>query len=173
MVDVIDLQIENTKNFVANGVVVHNSTFESLACETPVIVTMTGGLQEQVTDLSNIEVTEEMMLKRNIEKVGTTQYEHGFGIEPSSKSIIGSQQVPYIAEDRINKKDFIQALMSIHTLSAKQRRELGKTGREHIMKNYNFQEFLKKWDDLFMSVYEKNGSWSERKNYKTWELRSL
>ena len=25
------------------------STFESLACETPIVVTMTGGLQEQVT----------------------------------------------------------------------------------------------------------------------------
>ena len=61
------------------------STLESLACETPIIVSMTGGLQEQVTDGENW---------------------FGVGIEPSSKAIIGSQEVPYIYEDRLNKEDF-------------------------------------------------------------------
>ena len=51
------------------------ATLESLSCETPIIVTMTGGLQEQVTD-------------------GEEWF--GIGIEPSSKTVIGSQQVPYI-----------------------------------------------------------------------------
>ena len=50
------------------------ATLESLSCGTPIIVTMTGGLQEQVTD-------------------GEKWF--GIGIEPSSKALIGSQQVPY------------------------------------------------------------------------------
>ena len=39
------------------------STLESLSCETPIIATMTGGLQEQVTNLEM--VSHEHMLKRN------------------------------------------------------------------------------------------------------------
>jgi len=49
------------------------SSLESLSCGTPVINTMTGGLQEQVFD--------------------GEQY-FGVGIEPASKAIIGTQQVP-------------------------------------------------------------------------------
>ena len=40
------------------------STFESLMCETPIIVTMTGGLQEQVTYTE--KVSKDIMEKRNI-----------------------------------------------------------------------------------------------------------
>ena len=42
------------------------ATLESLSCGTPIIVNMTGGLQEQVTDGKN---------------------SFGFGIEPASKTV--------------------------------------------------------------------------------------
>ena len=32
------------------------------------------------------------------------------GIEPAAKALIGSQDVPYIWEDRVSKEDFIDAL---------------------------------------------------------------
>jgi len=149
------------------------ATFESMACETPVIVNMTGGLQEQVTDLTSINVSEEYMLDRNIKHKGITVYENGVGVEPSSKAIIGSQQVPYIYEDRVNKDDFINALKTIYEMPIELRREMGKKGREHVVKNYNFPDFLKKWDELLMSVYERYGSWETRRNYKTWEMRNI
>ena len=60
------------------------ATFESLACGTPIIATMTGGLQEQVTYID--EVTHENMLERNANNKAYTIYEHGIGLEPSSKS---------------------------------------------------------------------------------------
>lgn len=81
------------------------ATLESLSCETPIIVNMTGGLQEQVTD-------------------GEEWF--GIGIEPASKAIIGSQDVPYIYEDRVCKDDFVNALMEFYNLSKEQREELGK-----------------------------------------------
>ena len=80
-------------------------TLESLSCGTPIIVNMTGGLQEQVTD-------------------GEEWF--GIGIEPSSKSIIGSQDVPYIYEDRINGEEFKAALRKIYEMSKEERKELGK-----------------------------------------------
>ena len=128
------------------------ATLESLSCETPIIVTMTGGLQEQVTD-------------------GEEWF--GIGIEPSSKTVIGSQQVPYIYEDRINKEDFKAALHKIYNMTPDERQELGKKGRNHVMKNYSFEKYCDKWVEIMTEVYEKHGSWDERKGYNAWELKEL
>lgn len=147
------------------------ATFESLACETPIVVNMTGGLQEQVTPVE--EVTEELMLKRNREADPVTVYEHGVGIEPCSKTVIGSQQVAYIYEDRISEKDFVKALETMYNLSPEERKKMGKAGREHVLKNYNFDNFINTWIEFLEGVHEKHGSWNERKGYKTWELREI
>jgi len=128
------------------------ATLESLSCGTPIIVNMTGGLQEQVTD-------------------GKEWF--GIGIEPSSKAIIGSQEVPYIYEDRVSKEDFINALLKMYNMKKEEREELGRKGREHVMKNYNFENYIKKWDEIFTDVHERLGSWENRKNYKSWTFEEV
>jgi glycosyltransferase involved in cell wall biosynthesis len=145
------------------------STFESLACETPIIVTMTGGLQEQVTFVD--EVSHDSTLKRNKKAKPVTEYEHGIGLEPASKAIIGSQEVPFIYEDRISEKQVVDALMKMYEYGKDRRNELGAAGREHVMKNYNFKDFAKKWEEILVDAHENYGSWDNRKNYKSWELR--
>jgi len=120
------------------------ATLESLSCGTPIVVNMTGGLQEQITN-------------------GTDWF--GVPIFPTSKAIIGSQSVPYIYEDRIDRNQFVSALTKIYEASPDSRKEMGLLGREHVMKNYNFINFQKKWVKLMESVYENNGSWQTRKNY--------
>lgn len=128
------------------------ATLESLSCETPIIVNMTGGLQEQVTD-------------------GEEWF--GIGIEPASKAVIGSQQVPYIYEDRVSKEDFIAALKKIYSMSPGERKLLGMKGRQHVVRNYNFQNFNKQWVDLIDSVVENYGSWETRKGYTAWDFREI
>jgi glycosyltransferase involved in cell wall biosynthesis len=128
------------------------ATLESLSCGTPIIVNMTGGLQEQVTD-------------------GEEWF--GIGIEPNSKSVIGSQQVPFIYEDRIGKEDFIAALEKMYYMSEEERALLGAKGMEHVQKNYNFEKFQERWIELMENVYKKHGSWSERKGYKSWTLKEV
>tara|TARA_R100000808_G_scaffold20160_1_gene43647 strand:+ start:1868 stop:3118 length:1251 start_codon:yes stop_codon:yes gene_type:complete len=126
------------------------STLESLSCATPIMVNMTGGLQDQVTDGENW---------------------FGVGLEPSSKAIIGSQQVPYIYEDRLSKEDFVQGLMKLYTMSAEEREALGSAGREWTQTHFNFDRFVESWDKLFTDVYEKNGSWDTRQGYEPYEVR--
>lgn len=125
------------------------ATFESLACETPIIVTMTGGLQEQVTDGKNW---------------------FGIGIEPSSKAIIGSQDIPWIYEDRLSGKEVVDAMEKMYNMTQEERSEMGQMGRQHVTTKYNREKIMKKWDELFTQVYDEMGSWENRKNYKAWEL---
>ena len=128
------------------------STLESLNCGTPIIATMTGGLQEQVTD-------------------GKKWF--GVGIEPSSRSIIGSQDVPYIYEDRISKEDFISALRKIYNMTKAERKKLGTAGRKYVLKNYGFEKYVEQWDETFKTIREKYGSWEDRKNYKSWSIKEV
>jgi glycosyltransferase involved in cell wall biosynthesis len=147
------------------------ATLESLATETPIIVTMTGGLQEQVTKCEKVSL--ETMIKRNKTAARVTQYEHGFGIEPSSKSIIGSLDVPYIYEDRLNGDKVVDALVQFYNLSQEERRQMGTAGRQHVMENYNFDTFIKQWDEVFTSVHEHGGCWETRKNYKAYSFKEV
>jgi len=128
------------------------ATLESLSCETPILVNMTGGLQDQITDGENW---------------------FGIGLEPTSKTIIGSQQVPFIYEDRINKDDFINALVKLYEMTPKERNALGASGREWTQKQFNFDNFIQQWDDLFTKVHEEKGSWETRTGYQAYEMRTF
>ena len=127
------------------------SVLESLSCGTPVIVNKTGGMQDQA--------------------IGKNGEHFGVVIEPTSRAVIGSQEVPYIYEDRISKEDFIEALEKIHNMTREERKDIGRKAREHIEKNFSFQDYVKSWDKLFQEVYEKNGSWETRKNYQSWSVK--
>jgi len=128
------------------------ATLESLSCGTPIVVSMTGGLQEQVTDGKNW---------------------FGFGIEPSSKSVIGSLQVPYIYEDRIAQKDFNDALTKAIKISDKAYKKMSIQAREHVMNNYNFEAYTKRWVEIMDDLIERHGSWDSRKLYDRWHLMEV
>jgi len=128
------------------------ATLESLSCGTPIIVNMTGGLQEQVTDGKNF---------------------FGFGLEPASKTVIGSLQVPYIYEDRISQKDFEKALTSAINLRQKAYKKMVTLGRLHVRDNYGFNEFELAWVELMDGVVNKYGSWQTRKGYDRWHLKEI
>ena len=122
------------------------ATLESLSCGTPIIATMTGGLQEQL--------------------LGDGE-QFGVPLFPTSKAIIGSQNVPYIYEDRLNKDHFISALNNIYDIGLDARLEMGAKGRQHVMKNYHFGDFKKKWAEFMLKVHEEEGSWDTRKKRST------
>lgn len=128
------------------------ATLESLSCNTPIIVNMTGGLQEQVTDGENW---------------------FGIGLEPSSKAVIGSQDVPYIYEDRLDEKDVVEAMLKMYNMSQEERATLGSRGQKHVEKNYSFEKFNSTWPSLLENIHKKFGSWESRKNYKAWHLMEI
>ena len=113
---------------------------------------MTGGMQEQVTDGENW---------------------FGVGLEPASKAIIGSLDVPYIYEDRVSGKDVVDAMLKMYNMTKEEREEMGRQGREHVLKNYGFDQYAERWSNLMLEAHEEFGSWATRKGYKSWEMMSL
>jgi glycosyltransferase involved in cell wall biosynthesis len=128
------------------------ATLESLSCGTPIIVNMTGGLQEQVTDGSNW---------------------FGWGIQPASKAIIGSLEVPYIYEDRISQDDFESTLSKALKINKQKYKKMSLQGREHVSKSYNFEDYEKGWVNLMDEFIEKYGSWDTRTGYQRWHLLEI
>jgi glycosyltransferase involved in cell wall biosynthesis len=113
------------------------------------------------------------MLERNSNSEQVTEYEHGIGIEPASKSIIGSQQVPFIYEDRLSGDAVSNAFMKMYEYGHEKRKSLGEAGRKHVLENYNFKDFSEKWEKILLDVYNNKGSWEDRKGYKKWELIAI
>ena len=130
------------------------ATLESLSCGKPIIVSMTGGLQEQV-------------------RAPGAKEEYGVGIKPASKAIIGSQQIPWIYEDRLNGEDVVEALETMYFMSKEKRTELGLAGRQHVMDNYNFETFNKTWVDTLTQLHEEEGSWETRKHTQRWVIEEI
>ncbi len=128
------------------------STLESLACGTPIIVNMTGGLQEQVTN-------------------GSEWF--GWGIQPNSKTVIGSLQVPYIYEDRIGQSDFEKVMTKALKLPKTKYKKMSEAGIKHVKDNFSFEKFEKQWVTFMDRVVEESGSWETRKNYKRWHLMEV
>jgi glycosyltransferase involved in cell wall biosynthesis len=144
-------------------------TFESMACGTPIIATLTGGLQEQVVDID--KVSHEYILERNSKNSGKIiETDRGIGLEPSSKAIIGSQQVPYIYEDRLSEKQVVDALLKMYEYGNEKRDNLGKNCRKYVLENYSYEIFSERWEKIMLDVHKKFGSWETRKNYNRWEL---
>jgi len=125
------------------------STLESLSCGTPIIVNMTGGLQEQVTN-------------------GKEWF--GWGIQPASKAVIGSLQVPYIYEDRLSQEDFSNTLKKALSVSKKAYKKMSLGGMQHVNDNYSFAKYQQGWIDIMDKTIENHGSWGSRTGYKRWHM---
>ena len=50
------------------------------------------------------------------------------------------------------------------------RAELAVKGREHVIKNFNFDNFNQQWVDFMLRMHEEHGSWETRKNYNNIHL---
>ena len=110
---------------------------------------MTGGMQEQVYD-------------------GTNYF--GYGIEPASKAVIGSLQVPYIYEDRISQEDFHETMTKALTLRPAVYKKMQAGALSHVAANYSFEGFQRQWVDLIEDIIERHGSWETRTGYDRWHL---
>jgi glycosyltransferase involved in cell wall biosynthesis len=134
------------------------NVLESLACGTPVIGNLTGGITEQIT-------------------LEDGSYA-GVGIEPSCKYIIGTPatfdalEVPYIYENRVSNKDLLEALLKMYNMPKEERKRLGKLGQDHVEKNFSYSKFSEFWPEFLEKVNSECGSWPN-KTFKEYQFITI
>ena len=109
------------------------SPAESLMSGTPIIVNVTGGLQDQC----GFEYSSDDYIK-----IGS-MHQSNDGVSgdwvvpiwPSAINLNGSVLTPYIFEDRVNDNEVADAIMTVYNWGREERKERGKKGREFMINN--------------------------------------
>ena len=145
-------------------------TCESLMCGTPIVVNVTGGLQDQCgfkkEDGSYLTVDD---YNDDFQSNHRGKYkEHGewvFPVFPSNISLQGSPPTPYIYDDRPSFEDAADGLKHFYDMGADGRQECGEKGVEFVQleeigmtAEHMSNRFIKDMDTAF----EK---WTPRKRY--------
>jgi len=118
-------------------------TAEALAAGTPIVVNVTGGLQDQCgfinpTTGKYFTAEDYIEVKTLHRKRVSGNYQHGEWVKPvwpSNISLQGSVPTPYIFDDRADFEEAGEALYGWFKMSREDRKAAGQKGREFIMDN--------------------------------------
>ena len=140
---------------------------EALTVGTPIIINVTGGLQDQCgfykkemspegSGFSQVLLTPEDYVELGSNHEGTYT-DHGdwvFPVFPSNRSLQGSVPTPYIWDDRCKPEDASIQLKKLHGMSREERKELGSLGtkfcEENLMTSKAMgQEFINSMNKAF------------------------
>jgi hypothetical protein len=73
----------------------------------------------------------------------------GVPVFPVSRSCTGSQPIPYIYDDRFANSDVVSGLVQLYNMGRPARKELGLRAREWAIENFNTEQMISSFDDLF------------------------
>ena len=114
-------------------------TAESVMAGTPIVVNVTGGLQDQCgfkkedgSYLTELDYTDEM--PTNAEKTYTDCGSWAIPVFPAVRTLQGSPATPYIYDSICDPKEAGDAMLSWYNISDAERTKRGLLGREHYMK---------------------------------------
>lgn len=119
-------------------------TCESMVAGTPIIVNVTGGLQDQcgfMDDEGNYLDPEKHFTYEwgtNHDGRYKTHGDWAFPIFPSNRSIQGSPLTPYIFDDRAKFEDAAERIMEVYLLGRDERKRRGELGRQYGLTHGKF-----------------------------------
>ena len=97
------------------------STLEAMKVGTPIVAVKTGGLTRQVVDHRD-------------------NSENGVALSVEFKTLVGSQQVPYIYEDYVSCDTVSDSIMKIYEMSPDERKELSRKVKEYADSEFNIKD---------------------------------
>ena len=80
--------------------------------------------------------------------------ENGIALEIRSKSIVGSQQVPYIYEDYASIEETADAFYKLYSMSSEERNNLGNKAREYVQSEFAMQKTVDLWHDSLIDLVQ-------------------
>jgi len=140
---------------------------EALTVGTPIIVNMTGGLQDQCgvrDDDGNLLTPDDYIeLGSNHRGKYKTHGEWAKPVYPSSISLQGSPPTPYIWDDRCNPEDVAKNLREFYDMGREERKRLGALGTEFCKENQMTSEAMgQNFIDSMNGAFDK---WKPRERY--------
>lgn len=111
----------------------------------PVVVNKTGGMTRQVIDSRD-------------------GYEYGVGLEPASRTLVGSQMVPFIYDDHVNYKDVAEGLMTVFEYTPEKKEEISRRAKEYVDYEFNYDYVISEWD---RTASETIDNWKNKVDFKT------
>jgi glycosyltransferase involved in cell wall biosynthesis len=146
------------------------STCESMLAGTPIIVNVTGGLQDQcgfmTDDGEYLDPDKHFTYDWGSNHDGRYR-KHGewaFPVFPASRSLQGSPLTPYIFDDRASWEEAGNRILELYNMSREERKFRGLKGREYAMSHGMFT--AEKMGELFIENIENVFStWTPRKRY--------
>ena len=108
------------------------SLTEAILAGTPIIANVTGGMQDQMrfVDDMNAWFTPDAVIPSNHTGKWKKHGEWAFPVFPTNRSIQGSIPTPYIWDDRCRSEDAAERIMEVYNMSKEERKSRGLAGRE-------------------------------------------
>jgi len=126
------------------------ATLEAMQCAKPIIATKTGGLTRQVVDHRD-------------------NTENGIALDVKFKTLVGSQNVPYIFEDYSTIEDTVDAIYEMFSMTNEERKSLGKKAKNYVDSEFSYQKTVDLWNDSLLNLLE---NWETEKN-RPWTLEEV
>jgi glycosyltransferase involved in cell wall biosynthesis len=125
------------------------ATLESMQVGTPIIAGKTGGLTRQVVD----------------HRDGS---ENGVALPIKTKTLVGSQHVPYIYEDYVDNDDVARGLYKLYNMSPQEKEELSLKVEKYANEEFAYEKTVDEWHNTLKDTVE---NWRNR--YKRYEVIKL
>ena len=154
-------------------------TCESLMSGTPIIVNVTGGLQDQC----GFKVNGEYLTYKDYGKIGSlhdwrlwednkalTHGEWAKPVWPKSRSLQGSPPTPYIFDDRCDWYEAADAIEFWYNMTKEQRKECGFKGHEWVCSDdamMSARHMCQLFKDHMNTAFEK---WTPRERYEVYKV---
>ena len=117
------------------------ATLESMKVGNPIIASKTGGLTRQVVD----------------HRDGS---ENGVALDIKTKTLVGSQSVPYIYEDYVCLDETADAIYKLYSMDNNEKKALGSKAREYVQSEFHIQKTIDAWHESLLTL---SNDWKEKK----------
>jgi glycosyltransferase involved in cell wall biosynthesis len=121
------------------------ATLEAMNVGNPIVAAKTGGLTRQVLN-------------------PYTGEENGVALPIKLKTLVGSQNVPYIYEDYACVEETASGIMKLYELGKDGRKKLGAKARQYASEEFGYQKVIDSWDKTLNDLID---TWKDkRKNFE-------
>ena len=155
------------------------TTAESVMAGTPIIVNVTGGLQDQCGFKK--KSTKEYLTADDYKQIGSLhdwrewedKVTHGEWVKPvwpRVQTMVGSIPTPYIIDDKVDVVDVSESIRYWYDKTPQQRKEAGLKGREEFLgeMGLNSKNMCKTLHDGIQTTFK---NWKPKKKFNVYKLR--